>query len=195
APAQSSINYETKNEYATDHSKYSVYSGPPNEANNQAWENLIQPTFFAATEREIIWAHGTVSDSVKLATGGYIAALGVYHEIHCLRQLRLFLYSDVYYPNLTEANVRYLQGHLDHCLETLRLSLMCNADLSLYTFRWDSENATRPLPKSNSSRKCVEWDRLELWARKRMVPLTPMLLRTTGKVEEVHLRLRRIIST
>ncbi|ORY16977.1 hypothetical protein BCR34DRAFT_597362 [Clohesyomyces aquaticus] len=187
SPARESIDFMLKNEHATDHSVQSKYSGYPNDDNNKAWEDLIQPTFFGATEQEIMQAGDTVDDSVKLEDGGYVAALGVYHEVHCLRQLRLFLYSEHYYPNLTHDNILYLQGHLDHCLEALRMSVMCNADLSLYTFRWKAANDDRPYPKSNASRKCVNWDGVESWAMQRKVSLTPMLLRTTGEADRIHL--------
>lgn len=43
----------------------------------------------AATTEELVSAGETVEDSVKLADGGYIAALGVYHEIHCLVSAKL----------------------------------------------------------------------------------------------------------
>lgn len=41
-----------------------------------------------------------------------MAGLGVYHDIHCLRRLRLFLHSDYYYGELTEVNKEYLREHL-----------------------------------------------------------------------------------
>jgi hypothetical protein len=43
-----------------------------------------EATFFAATEAELLRAGANVEESVKLAEGGYLASLGVYHEIHCL---------------------------------------------------------------------------------------------------------------
>ena len=75
----------------------------------------------------------TVEDSVRLASGGYLAALGVYHQLHCLvrqfapfilisyktelttaeqRQLRLYLFAEVFYPNMTRANLDYFHGHM-----------------------------------------------------------------------------------
>jgi hypothetical protein len=40
--------------------------------------------FFAATRDELVKARDVPDTSVKLADGGYIAALGVYHELHCV---------------------------------------------------------------------------------------------------------------
>lgn len=132
----------------------------------------------------------SLDNAVPLASGGYIAALGVYHDIHCLRRLRLFLHSDYYYRDLTPTNVKYLKVHLGHCIESLRRSVMCNADPTLATFTWN--NATevkpgifRPEPQSLQQRKCVNWDEIDSWARKRMVDLKPVLLKPDGEEEAV----------
>jgi hypothetical protein len=102
--------------------------------------------------------------------------------------------------------MEYLRGHLgkhtphplpaiaslpvasDNCLEAIRISIMCSADLSIYTFEWEGGDDDRPYPKSRSNRKCVDWDALHSWAHQNMVPLSPTLLRTTGRAEKVHMR-------
>ena len=65
---------------------------------------------------------------------------------------------------------------VDHCLETLRISSMCKADTSLYTFQWKSSNDTKPATKSNSERVCVEWDPLADWARQRAMGWNPDII-------------------
>ena len=45
----------------------------------------MQATFFGATVEEMVAANESTEDSAQLAGGqGYLASLGVYHEIHCL---------------------------------------------------------------------------------------------------------------
>jgi len=132
----------------------------------------------------------SVNDSVRLAAGGYIAGLGVYHNIHCLRRLRIFLHSDYYYDKLSEANMEYLRGHLGHCIESLRRSILCNADTTLYTFTWEDaelvrEGIYRPRPKSNQDRKCVRWGEVEDWVKERHVELNPVLLKPSGEEEKI----------
>ncbi|OAG02414.1 uncharacterized protein CC84DRAFT_1220740 [Paraphaeosphaeria sporulosa] len=185
-----SVGYVLSEEHSVDHDKYSRFSGSPTHENTKAWEDLIQrkPTFFAATDHELRAGGETIDDAVRVAdTDGYLAALGVYHELHCLRQLRLHLYRDVYFTNLTEANLQWFYDHLDHCIETLRISIMCQADLSLYTFKWDSNDEYRPHAKSNSKRMCVNWDEVERWSSERKVSLWPRLIRKGGSSEKIHL--------
>ena len=83
-----------------------------------------------------------------------------------------------------EAN---LIRELDHCIETLRISIMCQADLSLYTFRWDTEDENRPHAKSNSKRQCLNWNEVETWSMNRKVSLWPRLLRKSGRTDDIHL--------
>ncbi|PVI03215.1 hypothetical protein DM02DRAFT_521275 [Periconia macrospinosa] len=179
APAMAAIRYVVKNEHDASHSSYTAFSGPPNEDNIHAWEDLIQPTFFSATEQELVNSGVQVDNAVQLREGGYLASLGVHHQLHCLRQFRLFLYQETFYPNLTQPHKRYLQGHLDHCIESIRLQVMCSGDLSLYTFTWDGVLATsnKPHARVRTHRKCVDWERLESWSLGRKVLLHPTLIR------------------
>ena len=40
--------------------------------------------------------------SIKLADGsGYVAQLGVYHELHCLKKLKRWIYSSHFYSDLS----------------------------------------------------------------------------------------------
>jgi hypothetical protein len=41
----------------------------------------------------------------------------------------------------------------DHCIETLWISIMCHTDLSLHTFRWNSNSGYRPHARSNAKRE------------------------------------------
>ncbi|KAK3331274.1 hypothetical protein B0H66DRAFT_456316, partial [Apodospora peruviana] len=167
------------------------YAGLPNEANTKAWDDLIMPTFFSASLVDLRKTGESVNDSVRLAQGGYLAGLGVYHNIHCLRRLRIFLHSDYDYDNLTEANLKYFRGHLaniqspGHCIESLRRSVLCNADTTIYTFTWTDAKFVRPgvwrpESKSNQERKCVKWEAIEDWVNERRVPLNPVLLKPSG---------------
>lgn len=69
-------------------------------------------SFFSVSQPDLENIGESINDSVRLADGGYLVGFSVYHNIHCLRRLRLLVHSDYYYDDLTEANLRYLRGHL-----------------------------------------------------------------------------------
>ncbi|KAI1076590.1 hypothetical protein F5B20DRAFT_555641 [Whalleya microplaca] len=167
SPIQSSIQYHISDDHALKHHQSSVYSGYPTAEKERAWDNLLSPMYFAASREELLKAGEYLENGVKLPSGGYLAMIGVYHELHCLKALRLYLYRDKYYHNLTEAQETYLQNHLDHCLETLRITIMCHGNTGMYTFSWESLTPSKPTTMSNSSSVCVKWDSIEEWSLER----------------------------
>jgi len=123
--------------------------------------------------------------SVEMADGsGYMTSLGVYHELHCLRRLKLYLHRHHYYPKLVDGSDEnaYELGHLNHCIESIRLSLMCSGNPALYSFQWANETR-KPKTKTNSSRMCVDWEALDGWTRKRGVGLQPRLKHDKHRAE------------
>ncbi|CAI6328930.1 unnamed protein product [Periconia digitata] len=181
-------------EERTDTHSHSAFTGTPNNANTKAWEDLLLPGFFNATAEEITSVGASIDESVKVDDGGYLASLHVYHDIHCLRRLRLWLYRDHFYPHIDPTRVPDIQRHLgkcsptmfkhaltmeDHCIETLRRNTMCKADTSVDTFVWTDPTAEKPAMKSTGFRKCVNWDKFESWAFSRKIDLHPYILRPT----------------
>lgn len=55
--------------------------------------------------------------------------------------------------------------HVDHCIETLRLQLMCNADLTPMLVLKDDTVAVGSKADFNVHHKCRRWDRLVAWQR------------------------------
>ncbi|KAI1116760.1 hypothetical protein F5Y14DRAFT_32369 [Nemania sp. NC0429] len=148
----------------------SSYAGPPSPEQDAAWDKLVRPSFFRASREDMEHAGESIDDAVKIADGGYVAELGVYHELHCLRHLRFYLYRNHYYPNLTSSQEEYLHVHLDHCLESLRKAVMCHANTGLYSFKWHGDDGPRASVKSNAKSVCVKWDAIQDWSYSRTLP-------------------------
>jgi hypothetical protein len=64
---------------------------------------------------------------------------------------------------------------------------MCSGDLSLYTFEWEPSNSDRPQPRTNTKRKCIDWEGLDSWASERKVSLDPVLMTPNGIADRVHM--------
>jgi Mycotoxin biosynthesis protein UstYa len=62
--------------------------------------------------------------------------------------------------------VRWL--HIDHCIESIRQSLTCNADISATTYKWTKSKRIDPV--MNVVHKCRDFDRLQEWVKSRWVP-------------------------
>lgn len=57
-----------------------------------------------ASEAEVIATNEDPSKQLELTQGGYLASLGVFHELHCLRRLYWHMYEDIYFANITETD-------------------------------------------------------------------------------------------
>ena len=62
-----------------------------------------------------------------------------------------------------------LHAKIDHCLEYWREAAMCRGDTALGTFRWVDD---LPYSRVYSDHECVDWQRLDAWARGRMVNMS-----------------------
>ncbi|KAI0168903.1 hypothetical protein GGR52DRAFT_496187 [Hypoxylon sp. FL1284] len=179
SPVQDAVEYEVQQEYASEDTA-GAFSGPPTPEQDQAWDDLVRPSFFNVSSAELEKASAWFDNIAELTGGGYVATLGVYHELHCVRQLRFFLWKEKYYPHLTADQDQYLHHHLDHCLETLRYAVMCQGNLALRSFGWEDASASQPKAQSNSKKSCVKWSSIHEWSQSRMVPYNPSLVRLSG---------------
>lgn len=62
--------------------------------------------------------------------------------------------------------------NIAHCVDAIRRSLMCKADVATYTAYWigNQDAAISKVIRSNSDSMCVNWEAVDAWSRKRMVP-------------------------
>ncbi|KAK3390366.1 hypothetical protein B0H63DRAFT_446489 [Podospora didyma] len=136
----------------------SPYGGEPTPASDAAWHTLLNNMSVRVTAEELA-AHGQTS--VPLPGGGYLAWLGVFHELHCVKMLRQWSWREHYFPNMTAHDHMHQMVHIDHCLDWLRNAAICRADTSaLAVFKWDPR---MPHPMLNTHRvphRCVDWDAL-----------------------------------
>ncbi|QPH12467.1 hypothetical protein C2857_004664 [Epichloe festucae Fl1] len=135
----------------------SPFKGPPRSELDEAWDKLLGPSSVRVSKATLERINRT---SVPLRDGsGYMAGLDVYHQLHCLRYVRRYLHQDYY--NMTKE--KNLGQHIDHCLESLRQYIMCNADVSLLTFDW-IPNFHKPWPNFRIVHECANWEAIEEWA-------------------------------
>ena len=136
----------------------SPYIGKPSPTIEKAWTELFSPMALRVTTADLIQHQ---QSSVPLPKGGFLAWLGVYHELHCVKVLRQANYRDHYHPNITQQELRDLQVHADHCVDLLREALMCHGDTeTLTTFVWREGWGKPLLSPERPIRKCLDWTAL-----------------------------------
>lgn len=61
----------------------------------------------------------------------------------------------------------------EHCMEVLRQTIMCRADLTVNTMRWEPKSGNKFVGNAQWDRKCINWDSFHAWANKLTIP-TPL---------------------
>ncbi|KAI9752324.1 MAG: hypothetical protein M4579_005667 [Chaenotheca gracillima] len=174
SPAREALEYERVRFNATlviD----SPYNGPPSPEVDLAWHDLLDNMNIALPKSDLDRI-GATSIPLPGDQNMFIAGLGVFHELHCLKRLRQYTWPEYYFPNLTTEDRRMNRLHTDHCIDVLRQAMMCRADISLFTLEW-SEAELQPRADFSHEHECVNFDALYKWAGERRISAgTPGLL-------------------
>ncbi|KAJ8120079.1 hypothetical protein ONZ43_g3123 [Nemania bipapillata] len=161
------------------------YRGPPTPEIEAAWDqiwNLGSVEVPLDGPARLGKAHENLVHIDSDETRGYTGMLEVFHQLHCLNLIRQYTWKDYYDEHMREwldtghnhalvdLNVTNHHSvgdrmHVDHCIETLRLQLMCNADMTPMLVLKDDTVAVGSKADFNVHHKCRSWDRLVAWQR------------------------------
>ncbi|KAI1170266.1 hypothetical protein F4777DRAFT_569819 [Nemania sp. FL0916] len=198
SPANEAIEYEIiepQNPFA----HKSPYRGPPTPELETAWDGL--------------WLHGGIrfpEDKLSLINrtpdlgnnrtlkpwhdgkGGFHGQLEVYHQLHCLNLIRQYTWRDWYFrhPDRVRMSGDMLASdvearmHTDHCIEALRLALMCNGDTTPSITVLNPNAPRGEMADFSPMKKCRKFDRLQEWSvenQQNFPPVQDWQPRNTGK--------------
>lgn len=148
----------------------SPYRGKPTREVEEAWTRLwrVPPIRFPEDKLPALnKAPPEKYERVPKELGGGVKGfLNVFHQLHCLNLVRQYTYRNDYdYSNVTafRAPEELVRGHIDHCIETIRKSLMCTADVTPVVFEKVPSRPSGSKSDFNLWRKCRNFDRIQDW--------------------------------
>ncbi|KAI3325011.1 hypothetical protein HD806DRAFT_491733 [Xylariaceae sp. AK1471] len=147
----------------------SRFTGRPSPELDQAWHDLLNAENIIL-EPEVMRHYGREHIGVAVPEGGgFLGTLNVYHELHCLKRIHQFVYSDHYFADFTPRQHELNRLHNEHCIDFLRQSVMCHGDVGLITYEWHDDSL---IPVANAtSHQCVNWEKLDRWTKERTVDM------------------------
>ncbi|KAI9704619.1 MAG: hypothetical protein M1820_005532 [Bogoriella megaspora] len=108
---------------------------------------------------DITLTQGLEHSGLNTTPGQGVFQIDAFHQLHCVARVREMLLSFPSLlklnPNLSEQDRYY--AHTLHCVDYLRQSVMCNADLTLVSTGKDLEFDHGP------PRQCRDWDAVVEW--------------------------------
>lgn len=104
-------------------------------------------------------------------TEACVAQVDVFHQIHCLNELRKEIHFEHYYP--TGVTPDHAE-HKKHCVHMLLQNLMCHADVEIITHNWvhydiasqPNRPKAEPFADFNVIKKCRDFEALLEWTHR-----------------------------
>ncbi|KAJ3510759.1 hypothetical protein NLJ89_g4492 [Agrocybe chaxingu] len=145
----------------------SIYRGHPNLQIDEAWNRIVsnmKPTRLTKEQLDRMGIKITPS-KVRFSDedgGGYMGTIEIVHQLHCLNTLRKYVHYEYYKkfdPLFDDAGPKIFH----HCVEIIRQSLMCSADVAMITYEW-VKGFRLPYPDFNTKHQCRNYQKILDWA-------------------------------
>ncbi|KAJ3577238.1 hypothetical protein NPX13_g3325 [Xylaria arbuscula] len=164
------------------------YQGPPTPELELRWGSLWMRGMIEVSQNVVEKLNKSTENLKPVVSDasnrGYAAVLEVFHHLHCLNQIRQFTWKDYYaihmsewvqeHPLIIDLNVTNPQNdmdrkHVDHCIEALRLQLMCAADVTPVLLQPDPDLGVKA--DFDVYHRCRDWDMITNWQYNNKVEL------------------------
>jgi len=140
------------------------YEGRPNIHNDAEWDRLMEVGVVGISKAEAGKLPEGTTESMG-NPGTYVVQLEMFHQLHCLKQLRKQLWEfEDGIADPREASQR--QQHFDHCIDYLRQVVMCHGDITPVTFEWNVERNIY-LAHHGTIHQCRNFNTIYKWAASR----------------------------
>jgi len=166
SPAQKAVRYK-RTYINNDVNATNRYKGTPRPELDDAWSNLFEYNNIRVTKAELDRMNRT---SIQLAdgSGDYLAALDVYHHLHCVKMIRHYIHPEYY--KMPQSLMVDTAEHIDHCLDAIRNELMCRAEVTFTTYEW-LPDLSIPWAQLSYDHTCVDFDAIHQWSGSRAIDI------------------------
>ena len=138
------------------------YNGQPSAEIDAAWANITTAVPRMRLSATDLGRLKKTTDGTYEEASGYAAQLEIYELLGCLNNLRKATYRSQY-PEMREGTEGFDETawhtDLDHCIDVLRVDLMCKSDVDILTYT--SEGG---LPDFSAVKKCRNFDEILAWS-------------------------------
>ncbi|KAG9195013.1 hypothetical protein G6011_00133 [Alternaria panax] len=173
SPANDAVEYHQLHFQAALANK-TEYMGFPDDEIDQRWSALYDFGISVISKDEAdILPHPTIPIP---GTTHYLVELDVWHSLHCLNDLRKLLYPERFQMlerlNKTGTIDRnsFAFRHWDHCVDALRQSLMCQADIAPVSFHVNIPFNRGIFPRLATTHTCRNFTKVQQWAKAHQAP-------------------------
>ncbi|KAE8381317.1 hypothetical protein BDV26DRAFT_289584 [Aspergillus bertholletiae] len=186
---EGTITYQSKN-FENEFDRPSNYRGEPSDLTEESWKALWETPAIGVPREKLELLNK--SDPTALnwfpappafdheAKDEFAALVEVFHQLHCINTLRLEVHKDSYYNTFGEwpdgsgpGNEEVKKTHIDHCIELLRITLMCTSDVTPLLFIDEPHAFQGRTPEFNTMHTCRNFWGIREWVDKIGLPPLP----------------------
>jgi len=145
--------------------KNELYANRPTPESDEAWNNLLPPGrgfVFIDDWKKYDLPPGETTE------WGMIYSVAVFHQMHCLGQLRRFtwMFLDAIVGNKTEDRQTIVKlfhegdhaDHIHHCFDYLRQTISCGGDMTMEWPRTEKDGRRFAVDGWGIPHECKNWD-------------------------------------
>ncbi|KAK2051542.1 hypothetical protein LY76DRAFT_528375 [Colletotrichum caudatum] len=154
------------------------FRGKPRPELDNAWAEPLRRKSSDYTVRvpKPGWRNSTSPNTILAEwqdeKGGIMGTFSFLHNLHCLKTIRQYMLPE-YYPDIAKkfkpTPEEPIPEHIDHCIDILRQSELCHADMSLMVFEWHEDDLL-PVDIHHAQHVCANTDRLSEFMKLNSVP-------------------------
>ncbi|KAJ7160632.1 hypothetical protein C8R43DRAFT_1233822 [Mycena crocata] len=174
SPAMPAIEHEAKVYTIGFLNDFSPYQIPSSPELDELWSKLYNFGISRISKEEAAKLPNK-TQAIPGDEGHYIAALDVFHNLHCLNKIRMALDPD-YYPEwrISTTNNQIpsqtnVTRHVSHCVDWIRQALQCSSDTSVIVWQWD-DTVNRNTFRGDVAHTCRNFEKIQEWAKSRALP-------------------------
>ncbi|KAK2028386.1 hypothetical protein LX32DRAFT_683240 [Colletotrichum zoysiae] len=168
------INFELQT-YDDKFRNHGQFRGVTRPELDEAWDSMMLRNFTVRIPKPGWREHSTptsILTEFQDEDGGIMGTFSFMHNLHCLKTIRQYMLPEDYprvaamYRPTPDSPI---PTHIDHCIDILRQSELCHADMALMTFEW-RENEPNPVNIHHTPHICANTDRIDSFLEKVSVP-------------------------
>ena len=156
----------------------SIYRQDPSPEVDAAWNRLANINTVPMSSEDVIKLGvdplTTARYPAEFGFGddAHIGRLDVFHQIHCLDNIRKEIYFDHYYGGrfIDDIPTPSHRAHVTHCLEIVLQALTCSASVEPILHYW-VDIQQMPFPNFSDKHKCRDFDTILRWQEEKSVDM------------------------
>ncbi|KAG2028572.1 hypothetical protein BDR03DRAFT_822552, partial [Suillus americanus] len=143
----------------------SIYRGPPSPEIDAAWARIAgdvrRPNFPDILSSNLRPTRMSLEENLKAGKLNMVS-MEAPHQLHCLVSYttpKYYGHAYIVFHNKPET----VRMHLHHCIEMIRLNIICDADVTMITWDWVQGRDIPYPPNFNTRHQCRNYEKILDW--------------------------------